>query len=214
MRFLRHFNLDFTYYNTKTQDQTFEPNISTGSGSSKLTIQSGNVRNRGFEVALGYSNTWGKFSWDSNSHAVGEQEQDSFACRRCGQPRDRRTLLGRPARYGRSCRCPLHPPRGRCAGRLLFAHRPQTRQQRCRLYQREGRDRFRSRSPTSTATSSWAACFPTPTWHGATTSAGVTSTSASWFRPAWAAWYSRVRRPCSTTTVFPRFRPQRAMPAA
>ena len=66
MRFLRHFNLDFTYYNTKTQDQTFEPNISTGSGSSKLTIQSGNVRNRGFEVALGYSNTWGKFSWDSN----------------------------------------------------------------------------------------------------------------------------------------------------
>jgi len=65
-RFLRHFNLDFTYYNTKTQDQTFEPNISTGSGSSKLTIQSGNVRNRGFEVALGYSNTWGKFSWDSN----------------------------------------------------------------------------------------------------------------------------------------------------
>lgn len=66
MRFLRHFNLDFTYYNTKTQDQTFEPNISTGSGSSKLTIQSGNVRNRGFEVALGYSNTWGRFSWDSN----------------------------------------------------------------------------------------------------------------------------------------------------
>ena len=66
MRFLRHFNLDFTYYNTKTQDQTFEPNISTGSGSSKLTIQSGNVRNRGFEVALGYSNTSGKFSWDSN----------------------------------------------------------------------------------------------------------------------------------------------------
>ena len=66
MRFLRHFNLDFTYYNTKTQDQTFKPNISTGSGSSKLTIQSGNVRNRGFEVALGYSNTWGKFSWDSN----------------------------------------------------------------------------------------------------------------------------------------------------
>ena len=58
--------LDFTYYNTKTQDQTFEPNISTGSGSSKLTIQSGNVRNRGFEVALGYSNTWGRFSWDSN----------------------------------------------------------------------------------------------------------------------------------------------------
>ena len=66
MRFLRHFNLDFTYYTTKTQAQTFEPIISTGSGASKLTIQSGTVRNRGFEVALGYSNTWGRFSWDSN----------------------------------------------------------------------------------------------------------------------------------------------------
>lgn len=66
MRFLRHFNLDVSYYNTKTSDQTFEPTISTGSGSSSLTIQSGDVRNQGVELALGYSNTWGKFSWDTN----------------------------------------------------------------------------------------------------------------------------------------------------
>ncbi len=66
MRFLKHFNLDLTYYNTKTQDQTFDTTISTGSGSSVLTIQSGKVLNRGFELALGYSNTWGKFSWDTN----------------------------------------------------------------------------------------------------------------------------------------------------
>ena len=66
MRFLRHFNLDVSYYDTKTSDQTFEPTISTGSGSSSLTIQSGDVRNRGIELALGYSNTWGKFSWDTN----------------------------------------------------------------------------------------------------------------------------------------------------
>lgn len=66
MRFLRHFNLDVSYYDTKTSDQTFEPTISTGSGSSSLTIQSGDVRNRGVELALGYSNTWGKFSWDTN----------------------------------------------------------------------------------------------------------------------------------------------------
>ena len=66
MRFLRHFNLDVSYYDTKTSDQTFEPQISTGSGSSSLTIQSGDVRNRGIELALGYSNTWGKFSWDTN----------------------------------------------------------------------------------------------------------------------------------------------------
>ncbi len=66
MRFLRHFNLDFTFYNTKTQDQTFEPQISSGSGSSKLVIQSGNVRNRGIELSLGYNNKWGKFGWDTN----------------------------------------------------------------------------------------------------------------------------------------------------
>ncbi|WP_346701352.1 SusC/RagA family TonB-linked outer membrane protein [uncultured Alistipes sp.] len=66
MRFLRHFNLDVSYYDTKTSDQTFEPTISTGSGSSSLTIQSGDVRNRGIELALGYNNTWGKFSWDTN----------------------------------------------------------------------------------------------------------------------------------------------------
>ena len=66
MRFLKHFNLDFTYYDTRTQDQTFDPQVSTGSGSSTIYIQSGNIRNRGIELALGYSNTWGKFSWDSN----------------------------------------------------------------------------------------------------------------------------------------------------
>ena len=66
MRFLKHFNLDLTYYDTKTQDQTFDPQVSTGSGSSTIYIQSGNIRNRGIELALGYSNTWGKFSWDSN----------------------------------------------------------------------------------------------------------------------------------------------------
>ncbi len=66
MRFLRHFNLDVSYYNTKTQDQTFTPEISTGSGSSKIYIQSGDVRNRGVEVALNYHNTWGKFTWDTN----------------------------------------------------------------------------------------------------------------------------------------------------
>ena len=66
MRFLKHFNLDFTYYDTRTQDQTFDPQVSTGSGSSTIYIQSGNIRNRGIELALGYSNTWGKFSWESN----------------------------------------------------------------------------------------------------------------------------------------------------
>lgn len=66
MRFLKHFNFDMTYYNTKTINQTFKPNIPIGSGYSSMYIQSGAVRNRGIELALGYSNTWDKFSWNTN----------------------------------------------------------------------------------------------------------------------------------------------------
>lgn len=66
MRFLKHFNLDFTYYNSHTQNQTFSPQISIGSGYSDIKIQSGNVRNQGIELSLGYKNTWNRFTWDSN----------------------------------------------------------------------------------------------------------------------------------------------------
>ena len=66
MRFLKHFNLDVSYYNTKTYNQTFDPQISVSSGYSTLYVQTGSVRNRGVELALGYSNKWGKFLWSSN----------------------------------------------------------------------------------------------------------------------------------------------------
>ena len=66
MRFLKHFNLDLTYYNSRTQNQTFDPQIPGGSGYSSIIIQSGNVRNRGIELALGYKNTWRDFTWDTN----------------------------------------------------------------------------------------------------------------------------------------------------
>ncbi len=66
MRFLRHFNLDLTYYNSRTSNQTFDPQISGASGYSSIIIQSGNVRNHGIELALGYKNTWKNFTWDSN----------------------------------------------------------------------------------------------------------------------------------------------------
>lgn len=66
MRFLRHFNLDFTYYSSNTSNQTFDPKLSGGTGFSKLLIQSGDVRNRGVELALGYKNTWNHFTWESN----------------------------------------------------------------------------------------------------------------------------------------------------
>lgn len=65
-RLFKHFNIDLTYYLTKTYNQTFDPKISASSGYSKMYIQTGNVRNQGLELALGYNNTWGDFSWRSN----------------------------------------------------------------------------------------------------------------------------------------------------
>ena len=66
MRFLNWFSLDATWYNTHTRNQTFAPNISTGSGYSVIYIQSGDVLNQGFELALGFDKEWGKFNWSSN----------------------------------------------------------------------------------------------------------------------------------------------------
>ncbi len=66
MRFLKKFNLDLTYYHAETNDQTFTPNISTGSGSSIFYVQSGSILNSGIEAALSYSNKWGKFGWTSS----------------------------------------------------------------------------------------------------------------------------------------------------
>jgi outer membrane receptor protein involved in Fe transport len=65
-RFLKHFNLDFSWYYTNTTNQTFQPNISVSSGYSTMYIQTGNVRNIGSELALGYNNTWNGVSWSSN----------------------------------------------------------------------------------------------------------------------------------------------------
>ena len=65
-RFLDGFSLDLSWYLTHTKDQTFNPGISSGSGYSDIYIQSGDVRNTGWELALGYEHTWGKFTWSSN----------------------------------------------------------------------------------------------------------------------------------------------------
>ncbi|WP_423129029.1 SusC/RagA family TonB-linked outer membrane protein [Gaoshiqia sp. Z1-71] len=65
-RFLGHFNVDLSYYDTKTYNQTFDPEISVSSGYSTLYVQTGSVRNYGVELALGYKNKWNDFSWSSN----------------------------------------------------------------------------------------------------------------------------------------------------
>ena len=66
MRFLKWFNMDVTYYHTNTLNQTFNPQISTGSGSSEIFIQSGNVLNQGCEFTLGFEKDWNLFNWASN----------------------------------------------------------------------------------------------------------------------------------------------------
>lgn len=66
MRFLNWFNLEATYYHTNTLNQTIYPTISSGSGYSKIPIQSGSVVNQGLELALGFDKTWGIFNWQSN----------------------------------------------------------------------------------------------------------------------------------------------------
>ena len=65
-RFLSNFNLDLTLYQSKTHNQTFDPQVSTSSGYETMFIQTGNVRNRGIEFGLGYQNTWNKLTWNSN----------------------------------------------------------------------------------------------------------------------------------------------------
>ena len=64
VRFLKDFELDVTYYNAKTMNQTFNPQLPV-SGYSALYIQTGAVRNQGIELSLNYHKTWGSFTWDT-----------------------------------------------------------------------------------------------------------------------------------------------------
>lgn len=59
-------SFDLTYYKSNTINQTFTADLSISSGYSKAYIQSGNVRNEGIEMALGYSDKWNGFARDSH----------------------------------------------------------------------------------------------------------------------------------------------------
>lgn len=64
--FENRFNVDFTYYKSNTKDQTFNAPISASTGYSTIIVQTGNVRNYGFEVSVGYNDTFvDGFHWDS-----------------------------------------------------------------------------------------------------------------------------------------------------
>lgn len=58
--------LDVTFYQSNTRKQTFLRPITVGEGYSKKYVQTGNVRNRGLELSLGYNKTWGDFTWNSS----------------------------------------------------------------------------------------------------------------------------------------------------
>lgn len=64
--FESHVNVDVTWYKSNTKNQTFEVSTSPASGYSSMYIQAGNVQNTGMEIAVGYNNKWGKFSWSTN----------------------------------------------------------------------------------------------------------------------------------------------------
>lgn len=59
-------SLDVSYYDTRTFNQTFDSQLSVSSGYTALYVQTGNVRNRGVELSLGYDHQWGIFGWSSN----------------------------------------------------------------------------------------------------------------------------------------------------
>lgn len=58
--------LDVTFYQSNTRKQTFLRPITVGEGYSKEYVQTGNVRNRGLELSLGYNKTWDDFTWNSS----------------------------------------------------------------------------------------------------------------------------------------------------
>lgn len=55
--------LDLTVYQSNTRKQTFLLDITSAGGYNKEYVQTGNVRNRGLELAVGYNHSWGDFSW-------------------------------------------------------------------------------------------------------------------------------------------------------
>lgn len=58
--------LDVTLYQSNTKNQTFLRPITAAEGFTSEYVQTGNVRNRGIELSLGYNHTWGDFTWNTN----------------------------------------------------------------------------------------------------------------------------------------------------
>lgn len=59
-------SVDMTVYQSNTRKQTLLRDVTAGAaGYNKEYIQTGNIRNRGLELSIGYNKTWNKFTWNS-----------------------------------------------------------------------------------------------------------------------------------------------------
>lgn len=60
------FTVDLTFYQSNTRKQTLLWDVTSGAaGFNKEYIQTGNIRNRGLELSVGYAQTWNQFTWNS-----------------------------------------------------------------------------------------------------------------------------------------------------
>ena len=60
------FTVDLTFYQSNTRKQTLLRDVTSGAaGFNKEYIQTGNIRNRGLELSVGYAQTWNQFTWNS-----------------------------------------------------------------------------------------------------------------------------------------------------
>ena len=60
-----HLRLDATLYYSRTLNQFFERQLAASTGYTSEIFNGGRVDNKGIELSLRYSNTWGDFSWSS-----------------------------------------------------------------------------------------------------------------------------------------------------
>lgn len=59
-------SINLSWYLADTYNQTFDPALPPSSTYTTIYLQTGSVRNTGVEASLGYSHSWGRFTWDSS----------------------------------------------------------------------------------------------------------------------------------------------------
>lgn len=60
-------SVDLTVYQSNTRKQTLLRDVTSGAaGFNKEYIQTGNIRNRGLELSVGYTKSWADFTWSSS----------------------------------------------------------------------------------------------------------------------------------------------------